>query len=274
MAPIGLIAGQGRLPVLTAEGIRAAGRRVACVGLAGQYDPELPALCDLFGRSGIIRLGTWIRLLHRFEVSQAVLIGRVSKTRMYDPLRLVRQLPDWRMAKLWYRSVRHDRRSRAIFAAVTEVLGNEGIELIDTTRYIPECLADAGVLTRRQPSGGQLADIEFAWPIVRRLTELDIGQAVAVKEREVIAVEAMEGTDALIRRAGELCRRGAWTLIKAAKAEHDMRFDVPTVGPATIEQMHQFGGKCLALEAGKVIVADKTEFLALADRYGIVVLGR
>ena len=128
-------------------------------------------------------------------------------------------------------------------------------------------------MTRRQPSAEALADIAFAWPIVRRLTELDIGQAVAVKEREVIAVEAIEGTDAMIRRAGELCRRGRWTLLKAAKAEHDLRFDVPTVGPATIEQLHQAGGRCLALEAGKVIMADKEELLALADRYRIAVIG-
>ena len=260
--------------MLTAEGIRAAGREVACVGLAGHYDPSLPGLCDRFGRSGIIRLGRWIRLLHRFEVAEAVLIGSVSKTRMYDPLRVWRQLPDWRMAKLWYRSVRHDKRSRAIFAAVVDVLSKEGIDLIDTTRYIGQCLAEQGVLTRCRPSAEQLADIAFAWPIVRRLTALDIGQAVAVKEREVIAVEAMEGTDALIRRAGELCLRGRWTLIKTAKVDHDLRFDVPTVGPATIEQMHAAGGRCLAVEAGKVILVDKSQLLALADRHGIAVVGR
>ena len=233
-APIGVIAGQGRLPVLTAGGIRAAGRRVAGVGLAGLYDPELPGLCDMFATTGVLRMGRWIRLLHRFGAGEAVLIGRVSKARMYAPFRLVRQLPDWRTVKLWYRVSRHDKRSAALLAGLADMLGQEGVELIDTTRYIPECLADEGVLTNRQPTAEQSADIAFAWPIVKRLGELDIGQSVAVKEREVIAVEAIEGTDAMIRRAGELCRRGKWTLVKTARPGHDMRLDVPTVGPGTL----------------------------------------
>ena len=273
-APIGLIAGGGRLPVLTAEGIRAAGRRVACVGLAGHYEPALPGLSDMFAKAGIIQMGRWIRLLRRFGVSEAVIIGRVNKARMYQPLRLFRQLPDWRTMKLWYRVTRYDKRSAALLTAGADMIGEGGIELIDTTRYIPECMADEGVLTRCKPTGEQLADIEFAWPVVKRLGELDIGQGIAVKEREVIAVEAIEGTDAMIRRAGELCRRGRWTLIKVARPGHDMRFDVPTVGPVTIERMHECGGTCLAIEAGKVILADKAQFLELADRYRIAVVGR
>ena len=273
-APIGLIAAAGRLPVLTAEGIHAAGRRVACVGLAGHYDPALPDLCDMFAKAGIIQLGRWIRLLRRFGASEAVLIGRVNKARMYQPLRLFRQLPDWRTAKLWYRVTRYDKRSATLLTVGADMMSREGIELIDTTRYIPEYMADEGVLTRCQPTGEQLADIEFAWPLVKRLGELDIGQGMAVKEREVIAIEAIEGTDAMIRRAGELCKRGRWALIKVARPGHDMRFDVPTVGPVTIERMHECGGTCLAVEAGKVILADKVQFLELADRYRIAVLGR
>jgi len=273
-APIGLIAGAGRLPVLTAEGIHAAGRRVACVGLAGHYDPLLPGLCDMFAMAGIIQMGRWIRLLRRFGASEAVLIGRVNKARMYQPLRLFRQLPDWRTLKLWYRVTRHDRRSAALLTAGANMIGEGGIELIDTTRYIPEYIADQGVLTSCRPTSEHLADIEFAWPLVKRLGELDIGQGIAVREREVIAVEAIEGTDAMIRRAGELCKRGRWTLIKAARPGHDMRFDVPTVGPVTIERMHECGGTCLAIESGKVILADKAQFLELADRYRIAVVGR
>jgi DUF1009 family protein len=271
--PIGLLAGGGALPILTAQGIRAAGRRVACVGFNDQYEAGLPDLCDQFVASPVIRLNRWIRILHRFDVRQAVLVGTVRKARMYDRKRVLFDFPDWRMIKLWYGSLRHDKRSRAIFAALTAILDKEGIELIDTTRYIGQCLADEGVLTQRQPGSEDWANLRFAWPLVRHLTDLDIGQAITAKDCEVIAVEAMEGTDAMIRRTGELCRRGGWTLIKAAKADHDMRFDVPTVGSATIEQMHQHGGRCLAIEAGKVIMADKAELLALADRYKIAVIG-
>ncbi len=272
--PIGIVAGAGRMPVVTARGIRAAGRRIACVGLSGCYDKDLPDYCDLFGRSAPFHIGRWIKLLSRWQAREAVLIGRVEKTRMYDSLRVVRQFPDWRLARLWYRTIRHDKRPAAVLTAIANEFSGCGIELIDTTRYMPELLAEPGIMTRRKPTGAQLADIDFAWPIVKDINRLDIGQAVAVKERDIIAVEAMEGTDAMIRRAGDLCRPGGWTLIKTAKANHDMRLDVPTVGKTTVELLHQCGGRCLVVEAGKVIIADKDECLALADKLGIAVVGR
>lgn len=262
------------MPVVTAQGIRAAGRRVACVGLSGCYDKDLPDYCDLFGRSGAFHLGRWIKLLRRWSAAEAVLIGRVEKTRMYDPLRVVRQFPNWRLARLWYRTIRHDKRPASLLTAIANEFSGCGIELIDTTRYMPQLLAESGNMTRRKPTSAQLADMDFAWPIVKELNRLDIGQAVAVKECDVIAVEAIEGTDAMIRRAGELCRPGGWTLIKTAKTNHDMRLDVPTVGSTTIELLHQHGGRCLVVEAGKVIIADKPQCLALADKLGIAVVGR
>lgn len=272
--PVGLIAGQGRLPLLVARGIRASGRSVACVGLAGQYSQQLPQNCDRFAAAGIVQLGRWIRLLKRWQVQEAVMIGRVRKARMYEPLRLLRQLPDWRALRLWYRVLRHDKRNASLLGRVADELGKSGITLINSTKYIPECLAQEGVMTGVKPTTQQMADIDFGWPLVLRLAELDIGQSIAVKEREVVAVEAIEGTDAMIRRAGALCRNGAWTLIKAARADHDMRFDVPTVGPDTIENLHQHKGACLLVQAGNVILADKPQLLELANRYGIAVVGR
>jgi DUF1009 family protein len=274
MEPIGLIAGQGRLPVLTAQGIRTAGRRVACVGLVDQFAPELPALCDDFATAGVIRLGRWIRLLRGWGVREAVMIGRVKKARVFEPGRLFRQMPDWRAARLWYRVLRHDRRNEALLAAVANELAAGGITLVDSTRYIPDYLATPGVLTRRVPSAEQLADIDFAWPLLMRMNDLDIGQAIAVKEREVIAVEAIEGTDAMIRRAGELCRVGGWVLLKAGKHAQDMRFDVPTVGLQTIESLKSAGARSLVVQAGKVILADKPQFIEAAEKAGIVVVGR
>jgi UDP-2,3-diacylglucosamine hydrolase len=272
--PIGLIAGQGRLPVLIAQGVRAAGRRVACVGLADQYDADLPALCDHFAEAGIIRLGRWIKLLRSWGAQEAVMIGRVRKARMYEPGRIFRQMPDWRAAKLWYRVLRHDRRNISLLTAVCDELASGGITIIDSTQYIPDYLATPGVLTRRGPGADQRADIEFGWPLVQKLAELDIGQSMAVREREVVAVEAIEGTDAMIRRTGELCRIGGWTLLKAAHPRHDMRFDVPTVGLRTIEMMVAAGGKCLVVQAGKTILSDKPRFLEAAEKAGIVVMGR
>ncbi|MAE63523.1 MAG: hypothetical protein CMJ18_04565 [Phycisphaeraceae bacterium] len=271
--PIGIIAGQGGLPLAMAAGIRAAGHPVACVGLAGFYDPALPGLCDHFARAGIIRLGRWVRLLQRWGVREAILIGRVRKTRMYEPLKWIRQLPDWRAARLWYRVLRHDRRTDVLLGALADELQRCGITLISTTRYIPEHMASAGNMTRHAPSATQLADIEFALPIIRRLGELDIGQSLAVRDREVIAVEAIEGTDEMIRRAGALCRSGKWTLLKTAKPQQDPRFDVPTVGLLTIENLHRHGATCLAVEAGSVILLDRDEMIAAADRMGVAIVG-
>lgn len=259
---------------MTAEGIRAAGFRVACVGLAGQFDPALPALCDEFDQAGIIRIGRWIKLLRKWNADDAIMIGRVRKARMYEPLRLVKQLPDWRAAKLWYRVLRHDRRNAALLTAVANELSNSGVNLMDSTQYISEYMAHQGVLTRTQPTAEQQADIEFGWPLVQQLAQADIGQSLAVMEREVVAVEAIEGTDAMIKRAGALCRVKGWSLLKTAAPAQDMRFDVPTVGMRTIENLKDAGGRCLVVEAGKVILADKPELLALADKYRIAIVGR
>jgi UDP-2,3-diacylglucosamine hydrolase len=272
-SPIGLIAGGGRLPLLEAAGIRAAGRRVVCVGFSGQYDNDLPGLCDEFSPAGLARPGRWARLLKRWGASEAVMVGVVSKTRMYDPLAAVRSLPDLRAIRLWYRVLRHDRRSQTLLTALADELSGNGIELIDTTRYIPQHMAGAGVLTRKQPTAQQMADITFGWPILMRMNDLDIGQAIVVKDRDVIAVEAIEGTDKMIGRAGGLCKSGGWVLIKGPKPDKDRRFDVPTVGVQTIESLKAAGGVCLAIAAGSVILAEKEKVLAAADEAGIAIIG-
>lgn len=270
---IGLIAGQGQLPVLVARGARASGAHVCAVGLRDQFVSELPGECDAFATAGIAQLGRWCRLLRRWGASEAVMIGAVSKGRMHDPLRVFRQLPDWRAAMLWYRRLRHDRRNAALLAAVADELERSGVTLIDSTTYIRDQLASAGVMTRTQPSAAQQADIEFAWPLLMQLVSLDIGQSMAVRERDVIAVEAVEGTDRMIDRAGELCRRKGWVMLKTASANHDMRADVPTIGVATIERLAKTGAGCLALGAGRVIMVDKPHVIAAADKAGIAIVG-
>jgi len=207
--PIGLIAGQGALPVIVAQGMRAAGRRVCCIGLADQYVPELPALCDDFAEAGVVQLGKWLRLARRFGVREAVMVGRVSKARMHDPLRVFRQLPDWRAFNLWYRKLRHDRRSATLLTALAEDLAKEGLVLIDSTTFIPDHMASEGVMTRRAPSAEQQSDIAFGWPLLRQVGSLDIGQSIAVREKDVIAVEACSRQRALATTCARMCPRSA-----------------------------------------------------------------
>lgn len=272
-APIGLIAAGGRLPVATAEGIRRAGRRCVCVGLRDQYEADLPGLCDQFKAAGVIQIGRWIRLLRKWGASEAVLVGKVAKVAMHDPLRLVRHRPDLIAAKVWFVATRDDKRPDALLGAVADELDRKGITLIDSTTYIPTLMADEGVMTQTQPTAVQQADIAFGLPIAQRMGDLDVGQSIAVKDRDVLAVEALEGTDQMIGRAGALCRAGGWTLIKIAKPRQDMRFDVPTVGMNTIERLTEARAGCLAIEAGKTIMLDKPRMIAAADRAGLAIVG-
>lgn len=277
--PVGLIAGGGVLPRLEAQGMRAAGREVACVGLADHHEPDLPEVCDRFASVGVLRPGAWVRQLRRWGVREAVMVGRVSKAqlmydpRFYHPWNLLRKMPDRRAIRLWYRVLRRDRRSQAMLAALADTLADGGVKLIDTTRYIPDHLVQPGVNGRVEPSAAARADVKFGWPVLMRVNELDIGQAIAVRDRDVVAVEAIEGTAAMIERAGELCPRGGWSLLKGSPPTKDPRFDVPFVGLETVEQMKAAGCRCIALAAGRVILAERGAFLEACDEAGIAVVG-
>jgi UDP-2,3-diacylglucosamine hydrolase len=275
---IGLIAGGGRLPIIVAEGLREAGHPVHGLGLARQYDPSLPPMCSSFHEVGLLRIGSWARILGRLGVRHAIMVGKVDKARiMHDPLRMIRNIPDVTTLMAWMRHKRgelaHDRRSHAVLRVVAEELDRAGVQLIDSTVPITDQLAHAGIMTRRQPTAEQLADIEFVWPLLSEILRLDIGQSIAVRERDVIAVEAVEGTDRMIERTGQICRTVGWTLVKGARAGHDRRSDVPTVGISTLENLHKNGGRCLALAAGDVIMIDKVQMLDRADELGISILG-
>jgi hypothetical protein len=272
--PIGLIAGGGRLPVVIARGLANLGHPVHALGLRNQFEDELPPLCSSFQTVGILRVGGWGKVLRKLGVRHAIMVGRVDKARlMYDPRSIIQNLPDYKTLLSWYRHLRHDRRSHAILTAIADELGRSGVLLLDSTAPIVDSLAEAGVMTRRQPTEQQRADVLFAWPLLAQTLRLDIGQAIAVRNRDVVAVEAVEGTDHMIERAGRLCRTPGWTLCKGARAGHDRRSDVPTVGPRTIENLYRHGGRCLALAAGDVIMVDKAELLDTADRLGIAVMG-
>ncbi|MCB9849008.1 MAG: LpxI family protein [Phycisphaeraceae bacterium] len=272
--PLGLIAGQGRLPALVIEGAHSMGRRVCAVGLAGQFLPELPSMCDEFHEVGLFRIASWARRLRRMGVREAVMVGRVDKSQlMHSNRRLWQSMPDHRALWLWYRRLRHDRRSAAVLGALCDELGSMGITLIDSTMPIPDHMATVGVMTRRPPSAAEHADMDFAWPLFQQMLMLGVGQSIAVRERDVIAVEAVEGTDRMIERAGQLCPRGGWTLCKGASADHDRRADVPTIGESTIRLAHRAGCRCIALASGDVILVDRPQTLAVADELGLAVVG-
>lgn len=273
---LGLIAGAGEFPRLVLEGARRSGLRVVVMGLRGWCDEALAGQADAFYTSGVARLGRWIRVFRREGVAQAVMAGKVRKSQMLASAswrRWLAYLPDWTSIKVWYfRSA--DRRNDTLLRAVADEMRRKGIALVDSTQYCPEALADEGVLTRRSPTPAQTADAELGWRIAKALGRLDVGQSVAVKDKDVIAVEAIEGTDAMIARAGSLCSAGGWTLVKVAKPNQDMRFDVPTVGPDTIERLAEAGAGALIVEAGKTLMIEKDRTITLADRHGIALLGR
>lgn len=272
---LGLIAGQGRLPFLIAAGARATGVRIICVGLAGSVEPALAGEVDKFYSVAVARPGSWIRKLRRHGVTRTIMAGRVAKRRIFTPWRILRYLPDWRALRIWYWRLRsRNKQNETLLAAVADELAGGGIILEDSTKYCKEHLATAGVMTKHGPGPSGQNDIEFGWEIVKKMAEMDIGQAIIVKEREVIAVEAIEGTAEMIERAGRLCKAGGWTLLKAAKSSQDMRFDVPCVGPETIQSMAKNGGKCLVVEADKTIIIDKPQTLEMANRMGICIIGK
>src|SRR3954471_13589555 len=273
MAPLGLIAGEGVFPMLVARGARAAGRKVVCAALAGHAAPELQGEVDDFRWVGVLRLGQWIRMLRAAGCEQAIMVGRVRKSQMYSRWRYFQYVPDLRTIKIWFTRLRRDKRDHAVLLAVADELAKEGITLIDSTAYCADQLSTLGVMTHRQPTESQWADIHFGYDLCKTISRLDIGQALAVMDKDVIAVEAVEGTDTMINRAGQYCRVGGWTLVKVSNTQQDMRMDVPSIGTTTIEKLAAAKAACLVLEPGKTILLEKQKVLDLADHHKIAVVG-
>lgn len=271
---IGLIAGGGRLPILVSQGAAKAGYRVICAGLGDNPEPQLAKAADFYARVPIARPGVWIRKLKKNGVTDAVMVGKVHKEKLFTPWRILKYLPDWRALRIYYWRLRKKNKiDQTILQALADELVSGGIILQDSTKFCAEHLADKGVLTKVQPSSDIQEDIDFGWAIVKKIAQTGVGQAIAVKEGTVIAVEAVEGTAKMIERAGQFCKKGGWTLLKASKSDQDLRFDVPCVGQDTIKSIKSNGGRCLVVESGRVIIIDKPETIALADELGIAVVG-
>jgi len=272
---MGLIAGWGKYPVIVAEALRRQGYQVYCLGVRDLADPRLAELCEDFRFSGIARFGSAIRYFKRHGVTEATMAGKVHKVVLFHPWRMLKYLPDLRTIRMLIPHLftrRRDCKDDTLLRAIVEEFACEGIHFRPATDYAPQLLVKQGQLTRRGPSSQQQKDIEFGWQVAKELGRLDIGQSVAVKEQAVLAVEAIEGTDECIRRAGRLCPAGGFTVVKTAKPRQDMRFDVPAVGPGTLQTLLEAGGRVLAVEARRTIILDQPQVIDLANQNKLILV--
>ena len=265
---LAVIAGAGKFPVLVIEGAKQHGLRVVVLGLKEIADESLANIADEFHWVAPLRLSVWLKYLKQVGATQAVMAGYVQKKKMFRRFGILSFLPDIRFLKLWFNLP--DKRNDTVLTAVANVLSQHGVELQDVTKYCPSVLVPQGVLGAESLNNALKRDVQFAWNIAKEMGRLDIGQSIAVKNGEIIAVEATEGTDMMIERAGQLCKNGGWTLIKVAKPNQDMRFDVPTIGINTIENLKRNNAGALIVEAGKTVIVDMQEVISLANQYGIV----
>lgn len=260
----GLIAGNGRFPFLVADGARRAGVALAVAAIREETDTEIERVADTLTWVGIGQLNKMIRFFKREGVEKAIMAGQVKHVQIFS-----NAIPDLRMLKMILRLPR--RNTDALIGAVAAELAGEGIELIDSTYFIKDLLPEVGTLTRRAPDARERSDIEYGLGIAREIARLDLGQTIVVRASACVAIEAMEGTDATVRRAGELAR-GKLTVIKVAKPDQDMRFDVPVVGVPTIETMLAAGATCLSLTANKTLMFDREQMIQLANDRRIAIL--
>ena len=272
--PIGLIAGAGRFPIVFAAKARELGIPVICIGVADMADPSLRELCHRFYWLERLSLGSIFRNFRRHGVERWTMAGKYHKKVVFQPWMWLRLMPDWRAARFWLSRARRDNKDDSLLLGLIGEFERQGLHCVSALELCPELLVTEGLLTKRAPTARELRDIDFGWTLAREMGRLDIGQSVMIRERACIAVEAIEGTDRCIERAGELCARAGFVVVKVAKPNQDMRFDVPAIGPATIGAMRAAGATALAIEAGKTILIDEAETLALADRYGMAVIAR
>ncbi|OPL16989.1 MAG: hypothetical protein AVO38_06740 [delta proteobacterium ML8_D] len=264
-SPLGLVAGGGQFPLLCARAARKQGHGIVAVAHKGETDPLLSGEVDQIEWIYLGQLGKLIKTLKKAGASEAIFAGSITKTRIFKDVR-----PDLRALNLWRRlGTRLDDR---ILRSIASELEQEGIRVLPSTFLLKELLVSSGVLTDCKPSKSQWKDIHFGWELAREIGRLDVGQCLVVKDRTVLAVEAIEGTDQTIQRGGRLGGAGA-VVIKVCKPTQDTRFDLPSVGAETIEQMIQVKASVLAVEADRTLFFDKDSTINLADRSSIAIVG-
>ena len=262
---IGIIAGGGQFPLLFIAAAHKEGRRVVVVAHKGETDEKVVAAADAAVWVKLGQLGKVISFLHKEGAGETVFLGTITKTQIFRDV-----LPDFKALSLWNKIDR--KQDDAILRAFAMALEKEGIKVLESTIYLQHLLFPAGVLTKKKLSGPQRQDIVFGWQNARAIGKLDIGQCVVVRDCTVLAVEAIEGTDAAILRGGMLAKEKA-VVVKVKKPGQDFRFDLPATGLTTIKTLQQVRGAVLAVEAGQSLLFDKEAMIAEANRAGIVVVG-
>ena len=263
----GLIAGNGRFPFLLLEAARSRGLELVVAAIREETDPAMDQSgCEVHWLS-LGQLGKLIEVFHRAGVRRAVMAGQVKHKQIFSHLR-----PDWKMAMLLASLA--TRNTDSLLGGVAQTLADEGIELESSTRFLEPLLATAGAMTPRAPDERERGDLEYGFQVARHLAAMDIGQSVAIAARACVAAEAMEGTDAMIRRAAELAGGRPLTVVKVAKPKQDLRFDVPVIGPATITAMRAAGATALGVDSGITLMLERAALLEAAEAAGIAVEGR
>lgn len=264
MATIGLIAGIGKLPIAFLREAKRYGHRVVTVAVVEETEPELEQESDVFQRIHVLKLNSVIQALVAQGVTEATMIGKVTKEILFKGMRL----PDMRALKLLHRL--HNQKDDTIMLALVEELAKDGIEVVDQTRYLQDLMPDVQVFTKRQPTDAEWEDIRFGFETAKSMGAMDIGQTVVVARKAVMAIEAIEGTDACIMRGCALARKGA-VVVKTAKPNQDTRFDVPAIGMRTLESLLENAGEVIAIEAKRTLFVDQEDVIALADRKGVCI---
>jgi len=260
----GLIAGNGDFPFLVLEGARSRGIEMAVIAIREEASPALEQAAKRFHWISLGELGRGIDLLHQEGVKHAVMAGQVKHNKIFSSIR-----PDWRLAKLLL--TLSTKNTDSLIGAVARVLEEEGIELVDSTKFLGPLLPSEGVLTRRAPDEAEVADIEYGRRIARQIAGLDLGQTVVVRDRACVAIEAMEGTDETIERAARIASGQRLVVVKVSKPRQDMRFDVPVIGLQTIEVMRRSNATALGIDAGRTLLFDREGLVRAADEGGIAI---
>jgi len=272
---IGLIAGRGRFPIYLADALKQQGIGVYCLGIVNHADPVLQSMCDDWSPLGLGRLQTAFRFFRRHGLTHGTLAGGINRRLLLDPMLIWRQLPDWYTFRTFapmFLTRRKDSTADTLLGAVVDAFDQNGFKLLPATDLIPDLLMKRQKLTRRGPTAAEWKDICYAWKIAKEMGRLDIGQSVCASGLAILAVEAMEGTDACIRRAGSLWPGKGFTVVKVAKPQQDMRFDVPTFGLLTLQAMYESGARVLAIEADKTIFIDRQDVVDFANRHNICIV--
>ena len=275
-SPIGLVAGWGSFPVEVAQQISRDGGRVCCVAITGHANRELESICDDVKWMGVGKIGGHIRYFRKHGVKQVTMAGKLFKADILFSGSLLKHFPDLcALRTFWphlFTRKQRDARDDSLLMAVTNAYSSGDMQVCAATDFAPELLVKQGLLVGTEPNEKLRADIQTGWRVAKEMGNMDIGQTITIKDGTVIAVEAIEGTDACIDRTGQLCKRGGWTLVKVSKPNQDMRFDVPTIGPQTITRVRDAGGTAIAIEADMTILVDREQTLRLARQAGITIV--